>query len=77
MQKKGAYDRYLYIIFSLLFILFGLAIFSAGVNLFVLRFMATNADAETNKTQQPTVLLQGFSDEDLTDTPNGRCVTYN
>lgn len=72
MQKQGMYEKYAYIIFSLLFILFGLAIFSAAVNLFVLRFMATNAETDANKTQQPTVLLQGFSDDDLADTPNGR-----
>jgi hypothetical protein len=40
-------NRYLqerpgYVVFTLLFILFGLAIFSALVNLLVLRFMATN-----------------------------------
>lgn len=71
-KNKALHTRPEYIVFSLLFILFGLAIFSAAVNLFVLRFMATNADSDANETApHASILLRGISDDDLAATPNG------
>lgn len=57
-----------YVVFSLLFILFGMAIFAAAVNLLVLRFMATNSDTDNNeKVPVRTLVLESLSasDEDL------------
>ncbi|KRZ93976.1 Two pore potassium channel protein sup-9 [Trichinella sp. T8] len=50
IQKNYALEKHFdYIVLSLLFMLFGLALFSASVNLFVLRFMASKSDLESRK----------------------------
>ena len=51
-----------YVVFTLFFILFGLAIFSASVNLLVLKFMTQNKDANPSD-QEPKkrVVLENFS----------------
>uniref|UniRef100_A0A914V7R4 Potassium channel domain-containing protein n=1 Tax=Plectus sambesii TaxID=2011161 RepID=A0A914V7R4_9BILA len=65
-----------YVVFTLLFILFGLAIFSACVNLLVLRFMATNRDAAGNEKEPPrTVVLETLASEETT--PNGSMILRN
>uniref|UniRef100_A0A5S6QUV9 Potassium channel domain-containing protein n=1 Tax=Trichuris muris TaxID=70415 RepID=A0A5S6QUV9_TRIMR len=48
IQKNYALERHFeYLMLSLLFILFGLALFSASVNLFVLRFMSSKAELKS------------------------------
>uniref|UniRef100_A0A0M3ID13 Two pore potassium channel protein sup-9 n=1 Tax=Ascaris lumbricoides TaxID=6252 RepID=A0A0M3ID13_ASCLU len=42
-----------YVVFTLLFLLFGLAFFSASINLLVLGFMAPNADVITAASREP------------------------
>lgn len=62
-----------YVVFSLLFILFGMALFAAAVNLFVLRFMATTSDNESlDKPRMKTIVLRGFSQDNTLDVSQGR-----
>ncbi|XGW33269.1 hypothetical protein V3C99_017606 [Haemonchus contortus] len=53
----------LYVIFTLLFVLLGLAVFSACVNLLVLGFMAPNADVVTAAIREPqsTIVFERFA----------------
>ncbi|KAK6033292.1 hypothetical protein OSTOST_00520 [Ostertagia ostertagi] len=52
-----------YVIFTLLFVLLGLAVFSACVNLLVLGFMAPNADVVTAAIREPqsTIVFERFA----------------
>uniref|UniRef100_A0A915HMJ9 Potassium channel domain-containing protein n=1 Tax=Romanomermis culicivorax TaxID=13658 RepID=A0A915HMJ9_ROMCU len=75
MQKKDSLKQPAYVIFSLLFILFGLAIFSAAVNLFVLKFMATNTGHTTENEDQSfltrKIFLKNFRGETTTNDRQG------
>jgi hypothetical protein len=61
-QTKGRLESDpLYVIFTLIFILGGLAIFSACVNLLILQFMATNPDIVTARSKIRRLLQRSTS----------------
>lgn len=49
-----------YVIFALVFILFGLAIVAASLNLLVLRFVTMNTEDERRDEAQAILTLQGI-----------------
>ncbi|CAJ0564382.1 unnamed protein product, partial [Mesorhabditis spiculigera] len=64
LQKEGILQKNpAYVAFTLLFVLTGLAVFSACVNLLVLRFMASNTDAVSAAAREPpkTVVFEQFT----------------
>ncbi|VDK63065.1 unnamed protein product [Cylicostephanus goldi] len=75
LQKGGALqNRPDYVVFSLVFILFGLTVISAAMNLLVLRFLTMNTEDERRDEQQAKLAARGLvrvrgrrrdSDEDV------------
>ncbi|EYC24883.1 hypothetical protein Y032_0013g2154 [Ancylostoma ceylanicum] len=64
LQQGSALQlRPFYVVFTLLFVLLGLAVFSACVNLLVLGFMAPNADVVTAAIREPqsTIVFERFA----------------
>lgn len=62
LQKDNALNkRPEYVMFALIFILFGLAIVAASLNLLVLRFVTMNTEDERRDEAQAMQALQGNS----------------
>jgi hypothetical protein len=74
LQTDNKLQQTGYVTFTLIFILFGLSIFSACVNLLVLRFMATNMNRRSSDRDPPrTIVLETFaSDENGIDNHHNR-----
>ena len=63
LQKDNSLNRRPeYVIFALVFILFGLAIVAASLNLLVLRFVTMNTEDERRDEAQAIQALQGLFD---------------
>jgi hypothetical protein len=66
LQKDNALNRKpSYVMFALIFILFGLAIVAASLNLLVLRFVTMNTEDEKRDEQQAIqvrMIVMSFSD---------------
>ncbi|CAI4221417.1 unnamed protein product [Auanema sp. JU1783] len=61
LQKGGALqNRPEYVVFSLVFILFGLTVISAAMNLLVLRFLTMNTEDEKRDEQQALLAARGL-----------------
>lgn len=60
LQKNGALQKQpQYVVFSLIFILFGLAVISAAMNLLVLRFLTMNTEDERREELEAAAAAQG------------------
>ncbi|CAP27659.2 Protein CBR-TWK-20 [Caenorhabditis briggsae] len=66
-QTNALQEKPLYVFATILFILVGLAVFSACVNLLVLGFMASNADEVTAANREPpsAIVLERFARNSL------------
>ncbi|ETN71039.1 Ion channel [Necator americanus] len=61
LQKDGALqDRPHYVVFSLVFILFGLTVISAAMNLLVLRFLMMNTEDERRDEREARLAARGL-----------------
>ncbi|KRY39406.1 Two pore potassium channel protein sup-9 [Trichinella spiralis] len=61
LQKDGALQQNpKYVVFSLIFILFGLTVISAAMNLLVLRFLTMNTEDERRDVQEARLAAQGL-----------------
>ncbi|KAH7704789.1 Protein SUP-9 [Aphelenchoides avenae] len=61
MQKDGALqNRPEYVVFSLVFIVFGLTVISAAMNLLVLRFLTLNTEDEKRDQREAKLAAKGF-----------------
>lgn len=61
MQKDGALqNRPEYVVFSLIFIVFGLTVISAAMNLLVLRFLTLNTEDEKRDQREAKLAAKGF-----------------
>ncbi|CAI5440722.1 unnamed protein product [Caenorhabditis angaria] len=61
LQKDSALQKKpKYVLFSLVFILFGLTVISAAMNLLVLRFLTLNTEDEKRDEQEAILAAQGF-----------------
>ena len=66
LQKDNSLNRRPeYVIFALVFILFGLAIVAASLNLLVLRFVTMNTEDERRDEAQAIQALQGLFEETI------------
>jgi potassium channel subfamily K member 9 len=69
LQKDNSLNRRPeYVLFALVFILFGLAIVAASLNLLVLRFVTMNTEDERRDEAQAIQALQGEKFLNFTDT---------
>lgn len=61
LQKDGALQKEpYYVVFSLIFILFGLTVVSAAMNLLVLRFLTMNTEDERRDEQEAQIAARGL-----------------
>lgn len=61
LQKDGALqNRPEYVIFSLVFIVFGLTVISAAMNLLVLRFLTMNTEDEKRDQREAKLAAKGL-----------------
>lgn len=61
MQKDGALqNRPEYVVFSLIFIVFGLTVISAAMNLLVLRFLTMNTEDEKRDIREQKLAARGL-----------------